>query len=666
MNPFLPILRRLGAAMIFAGSLLTLAARDKPETWEPVTPEALAAKPSPGAVEPGAEVLFSRMELDAFDGSTRIRHYRRIKIYEERAIEELGKQEFRMNWKEEIKMLAARIIHPDGTTADVPKVSIEENTLVRTQNEKWRMKRLVIPGLAAGDIVDVQWSTTDSGYYSASRFFFCQESIPVRKFEFQLGSYSAAMNLAWFRAPTAQFKKLSSQRSLLTITDLPAFRTEPDMPAPFDLRAAILLLYGEMPKEPEKVWEDEAEALWRSGNNRFSTGSAVRKAAQELAAGAGSEDEKLRRFYDFCQTAITNVEFDTSPASLEYREGHTFYEAGVILGKKRGTAFEINCLFASLCKAAGFPVAFVGSADRDDITNIHFSHGTFFLSGNMPAVKTTAGWRVFNPGLRPLPYGMARWENEGTDVLLADSRKANFIEVPKAAPEQSPLVRRGRLIVSAEGALEGDIEETLGGHHAVIWRSQHWDDTPDALEQAVRKRVSAAIPTAELDHITVGRLVESKEPLVLRYHLRIPDYVQDAGAQKIIRPGVFHQAATPRFTEAKREQSIVFNFAWQEKDEFEFQLPAGFELASPQAPAPVQAGDGLIREAVTMGYDAGGGRLRYTAEFSLGKGGATMFSASSYAGLKVLFERINAIQTHALVLRPKAVAATGKPAEGRP
>lgn len=229
-------------------------------------------------------------------------------------------------------------------------------------------------------------------------------------------------------------------------------------------------------------------------------------------------------------------------------------------------------------------------------------------------------------------------------------------------------LRRGTLVLAEDGQLEGDIEEKLTGHLAVVWRANHWSETPAELERTIRDRVTGALPGAEVENIRIEALLASESPLVLRYHLRVPAFGQEAGNRRIFQPGVFYQQAKPRFTAPTRVSDVAFDFAWQERDEFEWRLPAGFELESPQAPAPVQAGDGVIRHNILIAYDPAARRLGYTADFSLGQGGATLFSAKSYAGIKMVFERIQAGRSHMLVLRPTAAqpGTADGPAGGRP
>lgn len=659
--------RLLGAAgALLTSAVLTALPPTTPTVWQPVSAEELAAAPTGDAVEAGAEVLLSQRDLELFPYQTRETNYRRVKIHEERAVEALGKLEVLTQPGQRIEKLAARVTHRDGTSADIPRISIEESTRAQTGVWKWKTQRLVVPGLAAGDVVDVQWVVVSS--FGGSRFFFCQEELPVRKFEFQVGSFDMGMNLAWFRAPTARLEHTGIRRDKLTITDLPAFQQEPDAPAYLERRATVLLMYGQLPKDLDKLWGDRAGGYWNYQNSSTSPNAGVKQRARELAAGAGSDEEKLRRFYRFCQEDIVNASYDESPESVAHRTKDTERSPGAVLGGRRGTWAEIDCLFAALCRAAGFEVRLAGAADRDEIADIHFSHGSFFLRQTLVAVKAGEGWRFFSPGCRPLPFGLVRWENENTDVLLADPRRANFASIPRAGPEKTMRLRRGTLVLAEDGQLEGDIEEKLTGHLAVVWRANHWSETPAELERTIRDRVTGALPGAEVENIRIEALLASESPLVLRYHLRVPAFGQEAGNRRIFQPGVFYQQAKPRFTAPTRVSDVAFDFAWQERDEFEWRLPAGFELESPQAPAPVQAGDGVIRHNILIAYDPAARRLGYTADFSLGQGGATLFSAKSYAGIKMVFERIQAGRSHMLVLRPTAAqpGTADGPAGGRP
>ena len=50
---------------------------------------------------------------------------------------------------------------------------------------------------------------------------------------------------------------------------------------------------------------------------------------------------------------------------------------------------------------------------------------------------------------------------------------------------------------------------------------------------------------------------------------------------------MFQKGIPPEFPAATRRHPIFFDHAWKEIDRVRIELPAGYELESPDAPAPV-------------------------------------------------------------------------------
>jgi hypothetical protein len=144
-------------------------------------------------------------------------------------------------------------------------------------------------------------------------------------------------------------------------------------------------------------------------------------------------------------------------------------------------------------------------------------------------------------------------------------------------------------------------------------------------------------------------------PVVARYTVNIPGYAEVAGQRLVVAPGYFRRGVPPLFIAAERRYSLMWWNAWQEHDDIEIALPAGFALEQGTAPADVTEAGGLIDAKYSVGYSARRHTLIYKRDYSFGAGGRLLFAKESYPMFKSLFEDLNRSDTHSVVLRPQSV-----------
>ena len=93
------------------------------------------------------------------------------------------------------------------------------------------------------------------------------------------------------------------------------------------------------------------------------------------------------------------------------------------------------------------------------------------------------------------------------------------------------------------------------------------------------------------------------------------------------------------------------------------ELPAGYELESPDAPALVQDNSGIVVNdtRITVSIDNDIRTINYKRNFSFGNGGNLIFPKEVYPALKAIFERIYRANSHSLTLKQSAMATQVKP-----
>lgn len=625
--------------------------------WSSVDPADLAATES--ATNPGAdaEILLSEHEISQTSSETRSNDHIRAKVYTRKGVEDKAKftLEFPDNCR--IRTPDARVVKPDGTSVELKKSDIFETVVAKVGGEKVKQVAFAFPDLAPGDIVEYRWTTYLNGD-NLGQWAYSQGLIPVREYRFSVGSMINAGTVAWLNTPNAT-QRASLQSIEVTARNLPAFEEEEYMPPDREFRGWIFLTRNFPPYTPKDTWEiissywaDEFEAASRPG------GTFKAKAA-EIAAGATTADEKLHTLYDFCQREITNYSWVKTPEIQEAREKsrkEPLQTPKRVLDRRAGWQPEIDLLFATLARGAGFKVRQARNTSKADLLNVRTPTGWAFLDRSCVAVEVDGHWRHFTPGAYFIPYGMQAWTDEGVTMLRCDE-KLLFDNSAVSSPSTPPTRRKGRFTLDAEGTLTGEAEESYTGHRAIATKASWWADSDEDVNKDLREAIAKRLPNAEVTDIEWTNLRSRELPLVVKYRVHVPGYAVQAGKRLAFAPSFFEAGAPVIFAAAERKFPIMFPYARGEQDDVEIVLPEGYALDQPSAPAAV----GVVGEAFSSTYKiqySGKTRaLGYRRDFALGANGVFAFRKEAYPVLKGLFEQLHASDTHSIMLKPKATPA---------
>src|SRR5262249_27743009 len=150
-----------------------------------------------------------------------------------------------------------------------------------------------------------------------------------------------------------------------------------------------------------------------------------------------------------------NTAYADTPEALDERFNfHEPRSAAETFKVKRGDPLEIDCLFATLARAAGFEARLSFSASRDEVMDVHFSHGWFFMHNSAVLIRVNGQWQPFSPGDRAVPFGLCRWQREETDAcFLDDDRTIQWAKSETTLKDRPKHSRSGTLSLDTGGTL---------------------------------------------------------------------------------------------------------------------------------------------------------------------------------------------------------------------
>jgi hypothetical protein len=649
-SKFRPVLSAIALAL-FAGSA---AAADDAPVWRPISTEELQMKAPRVEPDADAEGIFWEVWLDDKKlSSIYYEHYVRIKIFTKRGQEKFSKFDIPFTKGKKIEHIAARVIRPDGTILTLDPKDIFEREIVKAGKIKVMAKSFAIPAIEPGVIVEYKYRETFKDAWGNGIKLVFQHDIPVQRIAYHIRPQKGYKLIpSFFNMPETTFVEDATEKGFFvaSLNDVPAYKVEPHMPPEDEVRKWAFVGYSVRDM-----------ALWRTVYRRYSPWlltyasptEVIKKKAGELTLNAATDDEKLRRIYDYVQTQIRNVDFDRL-LTEEQREDLDHDHAEDTITRRMGNTIYVELLFAALAKAAGYEVNLVFSGDRSE---------TFFSPDKYPfssllhlasvAVKVNSEWKYFNASTPYIPFGFQTWDHEGIIAMLVGEQGFAWRNIPISGPERSPAKRTADLSLSEDGTLDGKLKYEYFGQQAISRRRDAYRESEAKRKESFEADVKARISTAEISELVIEHFDDPSKPLTYSFKVRIPNYAQRTGQRMFFQPGVFEFGAKPLFSATSRQHSIHFAYPWSETDEIEIKLPPGFDLDSADQPPAIADPKNIASLKVAMSINRTTNVMRFRREFHFGGSGNVLFPASSYAPLKGLFDAFHKADSHIITLKQR-------------
>ena len=585
----------LGLAFLCLIAFLPMTAHAG-DDWKPVDPAHLSQKSPLVEKDADAEAIFWEVrvadEVEGGDPRTVLSHYLRVKIFTERGRESQSKIDipFLSNWR--IKDIAARTIKPDGGIVELKKEDVFERSIVKSSGLKLKAKSFAMPGAEPGAIIEYRWKEVRNDRLANYIRLQFQRDIPVQLIKYyikplSLPDFPYGMRARAFQFEFKPFNKEENGFYSTTMTNVTAFHEEPRMPPEDSVRPWMLVYYSEDRKlTEEKFWKEFGKEKYEKTKSRMKVGDEVKQAAAAAIGEATAPEQKLERLFEFCRSKIKNVNNDASGLTSADREKIKENRSPAdTLKRGMGTGEDIDMLFAALAIAAGFDPRIVNLSDRSDTFFDKSFPDDYFIQTYDIAVRVGDQWRFYDPASTYVPHGMLRWQEESQEALLSDPKEPVWVRTPLSPPEKSKQKCSAKLRLSDDGTLEGDVRVEYYGHLAVDRKDRNDDDSPARREETLRDSLKSRMSTAELFNIAIENVTDPAKPFIYSYHIRVQGYAQRTGKRLFLQPAFFQHGLGPLFSASSRTHAVYFHYPWSEEDDVEIDLPEGFSLESPDAPA---------------------------------------------------------------------------------
>ncbi|HEX9959508.1 MAG TPA: DUF3857 domain-containing protein, partial [Pyrinomonadaceae bacterium] len=260
------------------------------QEWRPVTPQELALKASVVEPDADAEAIFWEVRVDdnAESADLVMKHYVRVKIFNERGREKYSKIDIPYVKGMKVKDIMARVIKPDGTTVELNKNDVFDREIIKADKVKVKAKSFAVPNIEPGVIVEYRYQEIQRSTWANNMRMFFQHDIPIQNITYFFRPASNAKYLT-FNMSDNKFIKDKNGFYRVTMENVPAIKEEPQMPPTDEVRSWAMIYYWSDLKDTNADFWSKAGGFIASAfeiKDTLKPGKDLKNAATEITAGA--------------------------------------------------------------------------------------------------------------------------------------------------------------------------------------------------------------------------------------------------------------------------------------------------------------------------------------------------------------------------------------------
>lgn len=628
-------------------------------SWDPISPEDMAATECPTDPDAEAEFLYKEQIYDQAEAEDRHQRYHfRIKVYRESAVEQFRSHRFRYPSYYRIQGLKARVVKPNGEEFELEKKDIFSKAERGRDNEWETVTSFSIPHLSVGDIVEYRYRLNlDSGYYTPSFFITFQEEWPIRELDLAIRPYNpTGQGYKWVsRRCEAQLKKFRDGFFKVKMENLAGHPDEPYQFPELDSKAWVYFFNVEGYRTGEAYWREESKVLFRTTDKQAKVTRVIKAKVSDLLKGKQSREDKLLALYDYCRLELINSSF-RRPGELskdQRRKLDDDTKAEEVLGRGYGNPGDITKLFAAMARAAGFDARLAVTPSRSYMSfSESLEHREKVLPHDLVAVQNGETWEFYDPGLKYLGALDLNWRNEGVMALVGDKKKAVMVPTPRSDSNFSKSVNRGDFELAEDGTLSGTVTMDFTGNFNFELKSR-LDNRSEAEQlEYLEKRFSKGWPNATMSEVEVLNLNNASLPVRISYWIVAPNYAEVVGKRIFVQPNAIERYSEPWFVSEKRVTNLFFRHAFEKEDIVDIKLPDGFELEEASAPKPFEVKP-LINYQPVLSLKRKTNQLHYECKTEF-TGGS--YPAEAYRLIKAAMDEVHRWDQHSITIKKSADA----------
>lgn len=586
-------MKRLLLAMamcIMTGMPLWAAHSEAPE-WM----HALVSAPLPAHDEKTDAVLLYREEnltvlsTDKFRTTVREvykilrpegRHHGELKIYFD-------------SLNEKITSIHAWCIPADGKDYEVTDKDAEERSPRNGEILVWdlRLKFLQIPAPDPGNIIGYE-IVVDRHPLVLQDVWEFQETIPVRESHYSLALPPGwEFKDAWLNYPEVKAHDAGGGVWQWTVGDVKEIREERDMPPWQGVAGRMVVTVfppGGAAANSFPTWHDLGEWQNRLASGRRDASPEIKQQVAALTASAPSSLAKMQALAAFVQRDIRYVAIELGiggwqphPAAqiYEHRYGDCKDKVNLMISMLREIGVDSYDVRINVERGSVTPDTPAHLAFNHSITAIRLPAGltdpSLIATLKHPSLGTLL---FFDPTDEKTPFGQIGGYLQANYGLLVTPSGGELVELPQQPAAMNGIRRTGKLTLTVDGTLQGDVEEERLGDRAAGGREAFISAPKDSDQiKPVEGLLADSLTLFRITKASVVNLKEADRPFIWDYSFQAANYAKPAGNLLLVRPRVLGSKSSALLeTPEPRRYPVEFPGPVEDTDTFDITIPSGY------------------------------------------------------------------------------------------
>jgi len=634
--------------LLMPGIFGSIATQAQKWQWTPPTSEELSMTEQSGA--PGAAAVILNHEEVTDDNKRTIAYSNRIKILTADGVKaatiRLRSVAPASGYGSDLHEFVGRTIHRDGTI--IPMTEPPKNEIIQLPSGKIIERTYQLPQPDVGSILEYHytfqlenhvqppiWNVQREYFVRKAHFEWHASTGPIQTIESgEIPHPIDLISVATVLPPGDEVKRVRSEDGKsqmefeLDVTDVPAIPKEEAIPpeSSFAYRVRFYFAHGASTDEHwrDQFWK-EAGKRWSDSSNRFvEPAYYLKRAVSDLIAPTDTPEQKLRKLYAAVMK-LDNLTVDRDQGKLEAKQALpvTAQNANDILDAGRGDNDQINSVFLSMAKAAGFTAydMRVSNRDRWIFEPNYLTMGQF---DDDITVVDLDGKEVFlDPGTRFCPFGHLGWRHAATTGIRQTRNGTEIAQTPEERVDAGQIQREAILNIDAAGQASGTLKVSYLGTSAIDWRQIGALYGEGELRKRIGDQLEKTLPAQmDVEVTSIDHLAEYEEPLTIVASIKGPIGPMD-GAQTRAAADLFESRGAPRFQPETRELPIYLPAREYVRDAIRINLsesghvvsvPASFDLDLAKA-AIYHLSTESTATSVTIRRNYALGRIDYSVQY---------------------------------------------------
>jgi len=514
-------------------------------------------------------------------------------------------------------------------------------------NENWQKKKIALPNVKEGSIVEYSYSLKSPYIVSFPTWEF-QYEIPVNQIKYQVHMPQYYIYNSLMRGSLiADVKKhdmvnnlynFGETRTTYSMTDVPALKDEKFVN---NIRNYTSMIEHELSsaemndgttKKYAQSWDDVVKSIYDAdGFGRELKASAYfEDEVNTLIADAKTNEEKMILIFNFVKQRMNWNEKYGYTCNNGVRKAYK---------DKVGDVAEINLMLTAMLRHAGLNANPIILSTRQNGIAYFPSRAAFnYVICGVEVMNDIVLLDASSKNTTPnvLPTRALNWFGR---IIRKNESSAEVNLVPKKLSKQNIIVLAS---IENDGILKGKTREQSTEHNAYLFRENNLNIAKESYLEKLEKRYNGM----QIDEYATANDKDLNSPVIENYSFVDKNLVETIGDKIYFSPMLQYTTTENPFKQEERKYPVDFSFPYQDSYAVTIAIPEGYAVETLPAPLNLAMQDNFGAFKYNISNTAKSIQLKVTFEINQPSIGADYYDA-----LKNFYKSMIEKQNEKVVLR---------------